>query len=75
MARSKKAGLDHVKRRPMDAIVENALTTARQHRPPLNHRQTRLVGQLFSCIRHTGFAIGGELQDGKHQGLVIGNCH
>ncbi|MGO7643799.1 hypothetical protein ACC709_25285 [Rhizobium ruizarguesonis] len=52
--------------------MQEALAAAWQKLVLFRLRQGEIVRNPFRDIGHAGLALGGEAQDGKHEGLVVG---
>ncbi len=59
----------------MNSIMQHLLPTAWEKALALIFRQSEFVCDLAFDIRNAGFAKRGELEDGQHHCLIVGNRH
>jgi hypothetical protein len=69
--RGDQSGLAHVELGPVDAVVEHALSAARQALFAFGGREAELVGDPLGGVRHTDFAAGRQSKEREHDRLVV----
>lgn len=73
--RRQEASAREVELRPVQPVRQNALTAAGQDLFALLAGKEELLADQGLDLRHAGFALGGGLEKGEHELLIVGYGH